>query len=264
MPQFNYDYPIGVLGQLAVYDPARIDSLGVLVPSQADEIAIGGVDLGTYTVRIEGEEGIFDTDFVVGGVLTADQIADGIAAALEANALLENIVDAAGTPGTPVLLSFKHPGLGYTISFPSNPGGNMSLTNTQSATGTPIPLGVGVTSDDGITARLPQTGDTAADFWGCAVRNADLVQGLDTNQPTFDQYLPADELSACREGEIWVRPEVAVSVNDPVYWRVTATGTEQAGAFSNVDDGGDNVLLAGRWRTAAAAGGLARLILNTP
>ena len=67
-----------------------------------------------------------------------------------------------------------------------------------------------------------------------------------------------------RIGEIWVAPEVAVAVNDPVFVRVVATGTEQAGALSNVLDG-DNVQVSGRWRTATTAPGqLARVILNTP
>jgi len=83
-------------------------------------------------------------------------------------------------------------------------------------------------------------------------------------QPTVLEFLPAAELSVMRTGEAWVAPEVAVAVNDPVFVRVTATGSEQAGALSNVTDGGDNVQVAGRWKTAAAAGELARVLLNMP
>ena len=264
MPQFDYNIPIAVLGQLAVYDPARIDSLVVEVPVQHDEVPIGGTTDGTYTIRIEGEEGIFDSSFVA-SANTADEIADGLAAAILANVDLDNIVDASATSGTPVDLLFLHAGFAYTITFPSNPGSNMTLTSLQSATGAPIPLGIGVTSDDGVVARRLQTGDTAQDFHGIVVRNAELVQQLSTAQPTTTEFLPADGLSVMREGEAWVEPEVAVAVNDPVFVRVTATGSEVSGALSNVTDGGDNVQVAGRWVTPTTAPGqLARVLINTP
>ena len=263
MPQFNNDFPIARLGQLAVYDPARLDSLIVEVPVQHNTVPVGGTTDGLYTIRIVGDEGTFDSSFT-GSTSTADQIADGLAAAILANTSLQNIVDASATSGTPVDLLFLHAGREYTVTFPDNPAGNLTLTVVTSATGTPIPLGIGVTSDDGVNARLLTTGDIANDIWGITAINSDLVQGLDTAQPTVTQFLAADALTVMRSGEIWVEPEVAVAVNDPVFVRVVATGTEQAGALSNVLDG-DNIQVSGRWRTATTGPGqLARVILNTP
>jgi hypothetical protein len=263
MPQFSYDFPIAILGQLAVFDPARIDTLVAEVPVQINDIQVVTFPDGTYTITAVGEEGTFTATFVA-VASSAAAIADGLAADWNADAANLNIATAVSDAVDTVTLTFLHPGFAYTITVAS-PASDMTNTLAQSSQGAPIPLGIGITSDDGVTARRLTTGDTAQDVWGILVRNAELVQQLNTSQPTETEFLPGDALSVLREGEMWVEPEVAVAVNDPVFVRVTATGTEVSGALSNVADGGDNVQIAGRWLTATtAADQLARVLINTP
>jgi hypothetical protein len=264
MPQFSYDLPIAVLGQLAVYDPARIDSLINLLPSQQSTVTTGGTaTAGVYTIKVVGEEGTFTAEFTRVAETNA-QITDALAADWASKSENSNIATMTSDAVSINTLDFLHAGQGYTVTVTAPAPGTLTSALVVDPAGSNIPLAIAVTSDDGINARLLTTGDTAQDVWGIVTRNADLVQELGQTQPTTLEFLPASAMSIMREGEIWVEPEVTVAVNDPVFVRVVATGAEQAGALSNVADGGDNVQIAGRWKTAAAAGELARVLLNIP
>ncbi|MCK5496559.1 MAG: hypothetical protein KAI80_09120 [Hyphomicrobiaceae bacterium] len=264
MPQTDYNFIEAILGQLAVYDPASIDSLVNTLPSQQSTVVTGGVDTaGDYVITVVGEEGTFTASFTRVAENTA-AITDGLAAAWLADAANANIATMTSDGVDTNTLDFLHAGNGYTVTVSAPAPGTLTAALVVDPNGVNIPLAIAVTSDDGEAARLPTAGDTAQDIWGIVVRNADLVQELSQPQPTVLEFLPAAELSVMRTGEAWVAPEVAVAVNDPVFVRVTATGSEQAGALSNVTDGGDNVQVAGRWKTAAAAGELARVLLNMP
>lgn len=264
MPQTSYDFIEAILGQLAVYDPASIDSLVNTLPAQQTSVVTGGTETaGVYSITVVGEEGTFVASLTRVAETNA-QITDALAADWLANSGGANIATMTSDGVDTNTLQFLHSGAGYTVTVSAPAPGTLTAALLTDPTGSNIPLGVMVISDDGEFGRLPTTGDVAGDAWGVTIRNAELVQELSLSQPTDLEFLPAAAMGVMREGECWVAPEVAVAVNDPVFFRVVATGSEQAGAFSNVADGGDNVQVAGRWKTAAAAGELALLLLNMP
>lgn len=261
--QFSYDYPVATLGQIGTWDVGAINSLVWGLTAQTTVLALSAsAPDGTYTVRIEGEEGLFDSSFVAVS-LNNTQITAGIAAAINANDDLENIVSATG-----LTLSFLHEGYSYDVSFPSNPeaeGEVSSLTVSSETSATParIPLGIGLVDNGSGFARLPESGDIALDIMGISVRNADQVLVLDYTQPENGSLAPS-AVSCMRQGSCWIKSETEAAVNDPVYVRIIATGSEQAGAIRNAADESDTILVPGRYRTACAAGGLARIEVNFP
>jgi hypothetical protein len=264
MPQYTYTRPAGLPGMLSIWDDDDIDSLVVATPTQQDQVPIGGTDDGDYWVQIQGEEGTFTIKFTASGN-TAIEIADGLAADAASQVGLTNIVSTASTVGTPLVLDFIHPGASYAVSFPSNPGGNMSLLAVQSPDGSPIRPGYAIASDDGLTARPVKVGDTAAQFWGTACRNSDLLNPNAGLNGRDIQFMPADMVSACASGEMWVPVETAVAVNDPVFFRVNATGSQVFGAYGNTADGGNAVQVVGRFKSKTTAPGqLARVRLANP
>jgi hypothetical protein len=261
--QFSYDYPASTLGQIGTWDVGAIDSLVWGLAAQTTVLALSAsAPDGTYTVRIEGEEGIFDSSFVADGDDNT-AITAGIAAAINANDDLNNIVSASG-----LTLSFLHEGYSYDVSFPSNPEGEgdvpaLSVDSETSAAPGRIPLGIGLVDNGSGGARLPETGDIALDILGISVRNSDQALELSFQQPAGGTLAPS-AVSCMRQGSCWVDSETAAAVNDPVYVRVTAGAGEQAGAIRNDNDGGDAVLIPGRYRTACEAGGRAKIQLNFP
>lgn len=266
MPQLSYDLPIAVLGQLAIYDPAHIDSLVNNVPAQqTDAVTAGTVTDGVYSITVVGEEGTFVASHTRSGAETTADVTDALEAAwIALGSAVLNIATMTSDGTDTNQIDFLHPGNSYTVTTVAPSPGTLVATLIVDPNGSNIPLAIGISTTDGVTARLLTTGDLVTDIWGIVVRNAELVQELGQPTPTVLEFLPADALSVMRSGEAWVAPEVAVAVNDPVFIRVVATGTEQAGALSNVVDGTDNVLVPGRWKTAAAAGELAKVLINLP
>lgn len=261
--QFSYDYPIATLGQIGTWAGlVEIDSLVWPLLAQNTDIAVGGATAGLHTVRIEGQEGLFDSSFTVVAETVA-QFTDALAAAITANADLTNIVVATSDTVSAIDLAFLQAGYSYVVSYPANPGADLSTSAESAAGGPRLPIALGMVDAGNRVARFPTTGDVALDILGITVRNAEQVLTLDINQPAPGFEAPS-ELSVMRSGSCWVAPEVAVAVNDPVFVRVTAGAGEQAGALRNDADGGDAVQIPGRYRTAAAAGGLARIEINLP
>lgn len=266
MPQLSYDIPIAVLGQLATYDPENIDSLIVLVPNQQTDVVTGGTAAdGVYSITVVGEEGTFVAAFDRQSAEDDAAITDALAAAwLALGSAVLNIATMTSDGVDTNQLDFLNAGNGYTVTSVAPSTGTLVSTLIVDPDGSNIPLGIGISTTDGEFARLLTTGDLVTDIWGIVVRNSELVQDFNQSVPTVLEFLPADSLSVMRSGEAWVAPEVAVVVNDPVFIRVVATGAEQAGALSNVVDGTDNVLVPGRWKTSAAAGELAKVLINLP
>lgn len=265
MPQVDYNLPIAVLGQLAVYDPASIDSLINLVPNQQTDVVTGGTaTAGVYSITVVGEEGTFVASFTRVAETTA-QVTDALAAAwLALGSSVLNIATMTSDGTDTNQLDFLNAGQGYTVTTSAVGPATLVATLIVDPAGSNIPLAIGISTTDGQFARLLTTGDVVTDIWGIVVRNAELVQELGQAVPSTLEFLPSDALSVMRSGECWVAPEVAVVVNDPVFIRVVATGAEQAGALSNVVDGTDNILVPGRWKTSAAAGELAKVLINLP
>ncbi len=264
MPQFEFVQPVGLLGAVASGAVEEIDSYTNPLLAQANTVPIGGTTDGVYTIQLDGEGGTFQFSFTASGS-TAAQIADGLAAAATADPDLLNILTAAGTPGTPLLLNFLHAGQTWAISFPSNPGGNMTLTTTTAAGGTNIGLGLVVVPGSSQELAVPPTGSSAAaDFLGITERSlmAQVNRGIQTETDAFE---PGDEMSVLRSGDIWVYAEDAVTFNAPVFVRRTAAGTEVLGAVRSDADGGDAITWPGAvFRDTSTGAGLVRVRLNLP
>lgn len=261
--QFSYEPQVALLGQVANCDPEAICSLTAPLLAQINEIVVADNDAGTYTITIVAPEGSFSVSLTV-VAQTVAQIADAMAASLAALEGLENIVSATSDGVDTITLAFLHVGYSYTVSVTSA-SADLVLSETQSAGGPSFPLGIGVVDSGGEIGRVPTTGDVAFDILGITVRSPYLTVPFGF----FEAEAPAaftagSKMSVMRMGSCWVSPEVAVAVNDPVFCRVVATGSEQAGALRNDADGGDAVALRARFRTAASAGGLARIEISQP
>lgn len=79
------------------------------------------------------------------------------------------------------------------------------------------------------------------------------------------EYTQYREANIIDFGMIWVSPEVSVVPGEPVYYRHTATGSEEYGALRNDDDSGDATLIVGAtFESTASAAGIAivRLMPN--
>jgi len=265
MPQFEFDHPILVNGQISESGPRKIDSLLNELLAQETEVPIGGTTDGTYTVQIDGEEGIFQVSFVA-VAQTADQIADGLAAAILADVDLINIVDASSTSGTPLELDFLHAGKTYTITFPSNPGGNMSVVVVQAAGGTDVQLAVAVvqgSTDE--TALAPDSGSVDADIVGFTVRNMGIQvnSGIQTNT---DVVSPGEMLSVMSQGNFVGQTETAVVKGADVFIRIDSPGAGQFfGGLRNDVDGGNAIQVLGCvFNSTLTAAGLAKVRVNRP
>jgi len=235
---------------------------------QSNTVPIGGTTDGDYTIRITDveEDTFYDSTFGASSD-TADAIADGVAAAIEANEDLNNVVDAAGTPGTPLLLTFQHTNRDYVITFPSNPGGNMTLTTTQVAGGSKVEPGRGViqgSSDE--LARHPQTGDVEQNFVGIVARDTHTILRTEDVAGAVDGAEPGRSFTVCSSGDRVVNIEDAVAKGADVYMRIIATATNpNTGYFRSDADTANaikiNNLVFGETLTS---GGVGIVVLNRP
>jgi len=263
MPQFSYSFPPAQLGQIGTFGPPSIDCLVNPLLPQISTVTVVDNDAGAYAVSIVGPEGSFSFGITV-VAQTIAQVADQLAAAAVADDDLLNIVEVTSDGVDTVTMTFLHSGVDYTVGVTSA-SADLTLALTQASGGSEYPLGIGIVDAGNKVGRQPTTGDVALDILGISCNRSDCV--LPFSMPGFASSASiavGGEVAVLRQGEIWVRPETAVAVNDPVYCRVVATGAEVAGALRNTADGGDAVLLPGRFRTAASAGGLAKIQLNAP
>ena len=274
MPQFDYVHPTLLLGQIASANPATVNSYLNALLAQESEISIAATpEAGDYTVRIVGEEGTFEFTYTSPGAETEAQIVAGLLAALDADPDLVNIV--VGTDASPELeLDFIHPGLDYTISFPSNPGpGDMSQALIQAAGGVALLLGVAVVATDPAGSSTgaqhvtaPDAGTVDADFLGLTVRAVIDVQ-VNTGDPNqISEFAPGATLSVMEEGESVVEVEDAVAFNGAVFVRIANPGPGQAlgGIRSDVDGGNAIQMTGARFRSATTGNGLAKVAINRP
>jgi len=262
--QFSYTMPTAQLGQVANCDPEAICSLTAPLLAQIDAIEVADNDAGAYSVTIVAPEGTFSAGITV-VAQTIAQIADQLAAAVNAVEALQNIVQAGSDGVSAVTLAFLHAGFSYTVSVASA-SADLVLSSVQEAGGDSFPLGIGVVDNGGEVGRLPAPGDVAFDILGITVRSPynTLPFGFTNSVVSAASVEAGYSMSVMRAGSCWVSPEVAVAANDPVFIRVTATGAEKFGAVRNDSDGGDAVAIRGRFRSAASAGGLARIEISQP
>lgn len=261
--QFNYEMPIAQLGQIANCDPEGICSLTAPFLAQISTVTIVDNDAGAYSVTIVGPEGTNVIPLTV-VAQTIAQIADQLAAAGSTLEGLLNVSAVTSDGVSAVTLAFTHVNTDYEVTLTS-PSADMTVALTQASGGVSFPLGIGVVDSGSETARKPQSGDLAGDIVGVTVRSPYnlLPFGFSMDQIAASVG-PGCKLSAMRQGSCWVRPETSVASGDPLFCRVVAAGAEVFGALRNDADGGDAVALRGRFRSAASAGGLARIEINQP
>jgi hypothetical protein len=265
MPQFDYTKNALLLGQISSATPWAIDSYLNELTAQVSRIALGGSDDGTYTVQIVGPEGTFTGTFVASGDAITD-IIDGLLASLNDNAVNPDFEEnvATGVNADPNLdLTFMHEGITYTITFPSNPAGNMTVSNTTEPGGARIGLGLCMAQGAADDLAVPPT-DEADFLLGITVRNIN-TETNDGIQTSEDGYPGGSAMSLLRQGECTVQTEGAVTRGGPVFVRhAGATAAAPLGSLSSTDDAETVQLPGARWRTSTTAAGLAVVTVNNP
>lgn len=270
MPQFNYDQPQWRLGQAANARNKQSDSLGNELFAQITTVTAGGFTSGTYTMQIEGDEGIYQ---VTTGAITPASAADVAAAMATA---IENDPDVLGllssfayvAAADNFVLNFAARGSVYSVTFPSNPSTDLSQALTQAPGGTKVPLGVCIVqgSSDAL-GTLPSGSSTDADFVGISVLNNDseINDGL---PGSFSGYAAGFEMKVANVGDWIVHTEDAVAKGGDVFMRITAGATpdlQQLGALRSDADGGNAILLSAvKWQATTSAAGLVPVRLNRP
>ena len=159
MPQTDYNFIEAILGQLAVYDPASIDSLVNTLPSQQSTVVTAGVDTaGDYVITVVGEEGTFTASFTRVAENTA-AITDGLAAAWLADAANANIATMTSDGVDTNTLDFLHAGNGYTVTVSAPAPGTLTAAVFSA---TRVNEAVNVPPSVGLRRRNHQTGHSHA------------------------------------------------------------------------------------------------------
>ena len=263
MPQFSYDHPVAINGQIASMSPATVDSYENPQLAQISTVTVGGTTDGVYTVQIDGPEGTFQFSFTASGN-TADQIAAGLEAAADLDPDLLNIVDVSSATNV-VTLTFIHPGSVYTVSAPSAPSA-LTVADTQDAGGVTVGLGVAVAQgalDD--QAALLGGGSVDADVLGITIRSIDM--NVNQGDPVVDDgYFGGATMAIMRGGELFANVEDAVAAGGGVFARIVVNAAGQVlGGLRSDADGGDAIALSAcTFRTTTTAAGLARIKINRP
>ena len=121
-----------------------------------------------------------------------------------------------------------------------------------------IPHGLGVVTDGDNGAKLPVSGSTAAQFNGVVMYEINRAQ----KDGDVSGVTPGQDYTVITHGEVYVKANVAVVKDDPVFLIVsTGSGTSQ-GEFSNVIGSGDTLGVAitgAKWTSSADAGALAKI-----
>lgn len=186
----------------------------------------------------------YDIVYVADGSATVQEIVEGLVA--QGNALM---------PASSVLFSED----------------NSVLTATAEVAGAGFTISAGSSTTAVVTIATTTANAVAAlsrSILGIAVRDDAIAQSLETPDDT-PAYPALYDVCILEQGNIWVPVDGTVAVDDPVYVRVTASGSEVAGMLRANADSGDAYLLSGaRFRTAAtgtaAAPALAKVSLNLP
>lgn len=111
----------------------------------------------------------------------------------------------------------------------------------------------GVTAGDGLMGD----GDAVIPIWDAS--REPLTSGA---APNFDQYAAGDPVPCLRRGAIWVPSEAATNEGDPVFVRMTTSGSNVPGAFSNAPAAGFSPFPKASWRIKTSGAGLSVLELR--
>jgi hypothetical protein len=197
---------------------------------------------------------------------TAASIRDGLISALRGMQLFEGVV-AANPSGLYVSLTSEVPGTAFTLVAGTNTTTAAVTANTSPVF---IPFGSAIVKRTGAgsydrSGSLPSA--TGQNFVGIAERIHTLVDPMQS-YPNSTSIAPGEDMSVGYQGRWYVTVEVAVSAEDPAYFRTTANGSlTQLGAWRNNSDSGNADAVpngSARFKTSAAAGGIAELQINIP
>lgn len=238
MPQTTYidTLTIGKIGTRA--DSSHHEPLAKLYEErhQTDTLTVGSEEDGVFSIDIEGETVSYTNASDASDTVTATGIAAAINAAADVAASPLNNVVSASSAAAVVTVTTLRKGESYTIADPVAPGSaTLVLASTQSSTQVALPLATAVQSsgDDGL-AR-PSATSTDDDFAGL-VESGDN-EDTAANDGTSGGYSAGKAVPVMEKGALYASPEDAVVMDQAVYVRRIATGTEVLGALRGSGDG---------------------------
>lgn len=243
MSQFNYEYPLGQVGQVANYAPNGIRTITNPLRAQVTNLEYNGITTdGDYSLTFVGSDGSSATsDVFAASGSTAAQICAGIVAGVLSNAESRGLVSAAAVVTTDnVEVTFQKGGVIFTVT-PNVPGAAPTQSNTTSAGYTLVSPGV-ILQADGSGGFTTTYTDGALAF-GVTCRNADFVNLTDSTAGSgFDG---PTEIGVLYMGNVYVQVAsgVTVSKGNKVYFNPTAA------TWSNATTGSHVLVEGSQWQT---------------
>lgn len=258
MSQYSYSYPNGQVGQCGTYATGDIMSVENPLNAQVDTIDInGGTTDGDYTLQavLPGSGFTVSATFTASGN-TANEIAAGLAAAINADPDFRGVASSAYSAGDSFPLTFLKAGVAFTVTFSSDPSSGALVTAVTAAGYTQVAPGIILQADG--SGGFTTTYSDAALAFGVTLRNADLVQPLQSNPAAATGYDGPSEMGVLRRGEVYVQVASGVSVDkgDKAYFNGTA------GTWSNVTTGSHVLVEGAQWATSGS--GVQRVFVNLP
>lgn len=258
MSQFSYDYPLGQVGQCGTYATGDVISVENPLLQQVNDIDIAtGTTDGDYTLQavLPGSGFTVSATFTASGN-TADEIAEGLADAINADPDFAGVASAAYASADNFPLTFTRAGLAWTVSFSSDPSSGATAAVTQTAGFSEVGLGV-ILQADGSGGFTTSYSDASLAL-GVTMRGADLVQPLQANPASATGYDAPTEMNLLRRGEVYVQVASGVTVakGNKAYFNGTA------GTWSNVVTGSHVLVEGAMWATSGS--GVQRVFVNLP
>lgn len=149
--------------------------------------------------------------------------------------------------------------------------GTLVAAETQTATPATLPMGIAVVLDAANKKVIlpPNVSSTAFQIqgitWdGMSQADSTLIPTLGTTGEFESPFAAGSMVPVAKAGVFYVNPEVDITQGDPVFVRVTATGTEVFGALRNDSDGGDALQIQGQWEWNGTANTPTAVRINLP
>ena len=264
MGQVSYDYTTAKNGTL-IGSANAVSSFTNPIAAQVTAATVGGTTDGTYTLLVtddaSGETWAFDG---VGSSSTTTQIAAAVEASADADVDFAGVGTVSAAVAV-VTITFADAGRSYTVAWSADPSGASTVANTTDAGGSVLPVGLVVyLSSDGEVS--PATAGGSGAIVGVVVEGADAEITNGALTPAYG-YPPGATCNVLTRGECWVKVADAVTAGGAVdYKGANATAALPLGlpGSASLTDGTAIPSGAAKWKTSAAAFGLARLMVNIP
>jgi len=274
MVQFNYTPTSGKIGSRATLDPVVSVSGVYAGRGQTNTLTFAGTATdGAYTAVFSDLDVPNITVSIVRATTPATNtdLATAWAALANADTDLRSmflITSAAGV----VTITARENGNPFTLTVTAVTG-PATLVSAVTVTSAPVdlPMGVAVIHTNAGRKQIsqPTAASVAFDIVGVAwdgdsKTDQSQIPTLGQSAPFVAAFPAGSMVPVMKCGVVYVAPEVDVSEGDTVWVRMTATGTEVFGAFSNVTDGGDNLQIQAVWEEDGTAGNPTAVRLNLP